>query len=218
MLWGTVQELGFTLVQAREWRRLPSGAEALDIHARPRHVTSIVRVPDDLAEVLTDVARGLPGVADHYLYPGSDLHLTVLNLDAARQMRVEDRVQAADGALSFAPPFPVVLAGLGVSRRSVYARAYDPTGSLWRLRARLAKATGCRPPLPLRLLGFVNLLRFTQPYVGDLVSGVSPVRRVPLGTFEVTTVEIVHTDKVLSTAETVVLRRIALASGSPGTS
>lgn len=213
MLWRGVQELGFGLVQARERRRLPGRAEALDVDARPRHVTTVVRVPGDLADLLTGVASGLPGVVGHYLYPSSDLHLTVLNLDAARQPAVADRVHAADGALALSAPFPVVLAGLGISRSSVYARAYDPTGSLWRLRGRLAEVTGCRPPLPLRLLGFVNLLRFTRPEVGDLVPGVSSARRLPLGTFEVTTVEIVQTDKVLSTAETVVLRRVALSRG-----
>ncbi|HEY8718735.1 2'-5' RNA ligase family protein [Pengzhenrongella sp.] len=209
MLTKPVQSLGFALVQARE-RVRPGGVVVHDADPRPRYVTSVIRVGDDLSGVLTEVARGLPGVAGHYLYPRSDLHLTVLNLDTARQRAVADRVDAAQDVLADAEPFPVVLAGLGISRRSIYARAYDPTGSLLRVRARLAEATGCRPPWPLRLLGFVNLLRFTQPSVGDPLAGWTDRRRTALGTFEAAAVEIVHTDKVLSTAGTVVLHRIAL--------
>ena len=209
MWWAGAQQAGFGLIQVRESRRLAGGAHPLDLDARPRHVTSIVRVPGDLAGVLTDVVRGLEGVEGHYVYPSSDLHLTVLNLDAARAP-VADRVRAAGGALARTPGFGVVLAGLGVSRSSVYARAYDTTGALWRLRGRLATATGCRPPLPFRLLGFVNLVRFARPDVGDLASGLAGVRQLPLGLLDVTAVQIVCTDKVLSAAETVVLETIPL--------
>lgn len=204
------QELGFGLIQARESWLLAGGAQQLDLDARPRHVTSVVRVPGELGCVLTDVVRGLDGIEGHYVYPCGDLHLTVLNLDAAGQP-VQDRVRAARGALAHMPSFGVLLAGLGVSRGSVYARAYDTTGELWRLRGRLATATGCRPPPALRLLGFVNLVRFSRSYVGDLADGLARVRRLPLGVLEVTAVQIVCTDKVLSAAETVVLGTIALA-------
>lgn len=208
-MWWAAQQAGFGLLQVRESRRLARGAQPLDLDARLRHVTSVVRVPGDLAGVLTDVVRGLDGVEGHYVYPSNDLHLTVLNLDAARQP-VADRLRAAGGAVARTPGFGVVLAGLGVSRSSVYARAYDTTGALWRLRGRLATATGCRPPLPLRLLGFVNLVRFARPDVGDLAGGLEALRRVPLGVLEVTAVQIVCTDKVLSLAETVVLKTVPL--------
>ena len=210
MWWRGAQELGFGLVQAYESRLLAGGAQQLDLDARPRHVTSVARVPGELAGVLTDVVRGLDGVEGHYVYPCGDLHLTVLNLDADRQP-VPDRVRAARDALARTPGFGVVLAGLGVSRSSVYARAYDTTGELWRLRGRIARATGCRPPLPLRLLGFVNLVRFARSNVGDLARDLARVRRLPLGVLEVTAVQIVCTDKVLSAAQTVVLETIALA-------
>ena len=208
-MWWAAQQAGFGLLQVRESRRLARGAQPLDLDARLRHVTSVVRVPGDLAGVLTDVVRGLDGVEGHYVYPSNDLHLTVLNLDAARAP-VADRLRAAGGAVARTPGFGVVLAGLGVSRSSVYARAYDTTGALWRLRGRLATATGCRPPLPLRLLGFVNLVRFARPDVGDLAGGLEPLQRVPLGVLEVTAVQIVCTDKVLSLAETVVLKTVPL--------
>ena len=175
------------------------------------HLTSVVRVPAGLAQTLADATHALPGAAGHYLYPHGDLHLTVLNVDAARQPRLAERVEAVAAALAPAAPFPVVLAGLGVSRWSVYARAYDPAGSLWRLRAQVADATGSRPPLPLRLLGFVNVLRFVRPEVGELLAGLAPMRRVPLGVFDVAAVEVVRTDRVLSAAGTEMLRRVVLA-------
>jgi hypothetical protein len=210
----TAQILGFALAQTRGRRQLSKGVQLLDPDGDVRYVTSVLRVPDDIAQVVTGVVRALPGVAGHYLYPSADLHLTVLNLDSARQTTVEDRAQAAESALHDLPTFPVKLAGIGVSQQSVYVRAYDPTGSLWRLRGRLASATGCHQPVPRRLLGFVNVVRFTRPCVADLLKGLSSLRPASLGTFDVSAVEVVHTDKVLSTAETIVIRRIAMTGRS----
>ena len=237
-MWRGAQAVGFALVQARELRHLPGGVEVLDLGAvgggaagaaPAGHLTSVVRVPADLGEALAAATRALPGAVGHYLYPAGQLHLTVLNLDG---LNLDGRplgrspLGAVAAVVGRAAPFPVLLAGFGVSRTSVYVRAYDPTASLRRLRTRLVRATGCRPPLPLRLLGFVNVLRFSGFDVRELLAGLASIRDRgpasgiratpgPRGELAAREVEIVRTDKVLSPAGTVLLRRVAL--GGPAT-
>ena len=209
------QHTGFGLVQVLEARRLRRGVSVLPLD-RPRdHLTSVVRLPVDLSEALVEAARRLSGAGSHYLYAPTDVHLTVLNLDT--RGTAAGRVETAAAAMRGTGTFPVVLRGFGVSRQSIYARAYDPTTSLWRLRGRVAQVVGMRPPLPLRLLGFVNLLRFGHPQVQELIAsaaaarGTSPVA----GAFHAQCVEIVRTDKVLSREGTELLQRVELSGEGP---
>lgn len=209
------QQTGFGLVQVLEARRLRLGVSVLPLDLPREHLTSVVRLPVELGEVLVEAARRLPGAASHYLYVPTDVHLTVLNLDA--QGAGACRVEAVAAAMRGTGSFPVVLRGFGVSRQSIYARAYDPTAGLWRLRGRVAQVVGVRPPLPLRLLGFVNVLRFGHSRVQEVIAGVaaaggaSPIA----GAFRAQCVQIVRTDKLLSREGTELLQRVELSEDSP---
>jgi hypothetical protein len=217
MLRRSVQAAGYAVLDVRERRRLRSGvtvvATALEPASAVRHVTSVTRLPSWLAAAATSVVEGLPGVAGHYVYPQPDVHLTLLNLDRSAY---PNRVQLAREALTGAAVCSVELRGLATPSHSVYAKVYDSSGALAALRGRIAGATGCRPSLAARWLGFVNLVRFTSQDVAELVDAVRAMHRAPLGTLEIRHIEIVETDKVLSQHATTVLQRIDLADDAWG--
>ncbi len=206
-----VQGAGYALLQSRELRRMAHGVTPLDTAVGDRYLTSVVRLPLPLADSALAAVRRLPIGDHHYVYPAADLHLTILNLDGS-DVAVRERVRLAAEVIRVASPFRVDLRGLGVSSQSVYAKVYDNTGALWALRGRLAAATACPASLPVRLLGFVNLIRFRSTDVIRLTAEVSALRRLRLGSLEVRTVEIVSTDRLLSEAQTMILQRVGLGS------
>lgn len=203
-----VQALGFAVVRARS-RPTPTGIELLDAHRDFECLTSVVRVPSDAAARVVTVARALPGASEHYVYLPGDLHLTVLNLDAVRST-VPELLRTTEQVATSALRFPVELRGLGMTGQSIYVQAWDPTGSLCRLRAGMAAATGCGASLPRRLLGFVNIVRFRHPRVDELRAERGRWRRLALGSFVVGEVEVVRTNKVLAATATTVVGRFPL--------
>ena len=210
MLLLPVQAVGFSVVAARGSARLTSETELFELPATRRALTSIVRLPEPLAGALVGVASAVRGIAGHYLYPAGDLHLTLLNLDSARQPDDSSLVAAVTAALERSGPFPLAVRGLAISRSTIYARGYDPTGALLRARLRVSRATGCRPPWPLVMLGFVNVARFTRPLSAELVAGVAAARHALAGSLRVSTVEVVRTDRILSRRGTEVVERVRL--------
>ncbi|MFT3875336.1 MAG: hypothetical protein QM708_02755 [Propioniciclava sp.] len=176
----------------------------LDPHDGFSCLTSVVRVPADAAAGALEIVRALPQAAEHYVYPSTDLHLTIANLDESPLTPAQ--LPGACGAAARASvPFPIELRGLGVTRQSLYAQAWDTTGALWRLRAAVAGATGVTLSPSRRLLGFVNLMRFRTGDAQTLIDGLARWRTVALGTFVTREFEIVRTDKVLSIEATDVL-------------
>jgi 2'-5' RNA ligase len=162
-------------------------------------------LPAALALPVQQVVRGLPGVERHYVYPASDLHLTVLNVgDGAALDAVTD-------VLRQTAAFPVRLRGLQQSAHSVYVRAFDDSGQLQALRRRLMDVAGIRPSWPRRRLGFVTTVRYLDTDVAQLGPAVRELHSRPFGVFQVMAVEVVRTDKVLSAAGTSLLTRTLLA-------
>ncbi len=210
-----VQGGGFVLLQSRELRRAARGATAIYPEVGDRYLTTVVRLPLRLANCALSAVSQLPTAENHYVYPAADLHLTVLNLDRSDRT-VPERVQLAAEALQVASPFAVTLRGLGISSQSLYAKVYDNAGALGALRRRVAAATDSRASLPVRLLGFVDLMRFRSTDIARLTAAVRALRRLPLGTLQVRTVEIVSTDRLLSRAETTMLQRVDLGGKQKG--
>jgi hypothetical protein len=200
------QQAAFALLQAREQRGLRRGALRLEL-GEPS-VTCVVRLPAALALPVQQVVRTLPGVEAHYVYPASDLHLTVLNVGDGAAL------DAIAGVLRQTAPFVMRLGGLRQSPHSVYVRAFDESGQLQALRHRLMAVSGTRPSWPRRRLGFVTVVRYLDADVAQLGAGVRELHRRPFGVLEVTAVEVVRTDKVLSAAGTSLLGRTVLAGGS----
>ncbi len=209
-LWRRGQSAAYSLVQQRELRHLRGGATTYDGGEGAPHLTVVTRLPAALAESIRASVMALPDVGAHYVYPATDLHVTILNLDGSRATSERHRVRAATQVLATTARFSLSLQGFGVSRSSVYAEVYDESRALWALRGGLASATRCAVPLPRRLLGFVNVIRFRSTEVSALVRAVRPLDRHPIGRLDVACAEVVRTDKLLSQRATTLLARIEL--------
>jgi 2'-5' RNA ligase len=200
------QQAAFALLQAQERRGLPHGAATLQLGVPS--LTCVVRLPSAVALPIHQAVRSLPGVERHYVYPASDLHLTLLNLGASEDL------EAVAAVLIRTAPFAVRLRGLQLSRHSVSVRAFDDTGALQAVRRRLIEVTGTRPAWPRRRLGFVNVVRYLSQDVQQLTEAVRDQRARPFGVLEVTVAEVVRTDKVLSADGTTLLARWPLAGAA----
>jgi 2'-5' RNA ligase len=191
-----------------------AGRELAEL-GRPRYLTTVVRLPPDLAARLAAVAAPLLGLQpDHYLYPVESVHMTILAL--ADVPGVEDEVRAVTDRHG---AFAVELGGLNVSRRTVFVEAYPEDSGLAALRRELNAQVGALAPTWRRTptgLAHVNVVRFARPVDPRLVAQVAELRSLKLGRFTVTEVELVRTDKVLSLAGTRSLARLRLGGGGRG--
>jgi hypothetical protein len=199
----SAQAAGFLLASAAG--RHP--VTLLDELPAERHLTSVVRLPPALATSVTDRVRTLPGGEQHYVYPATDLHLTVLNLDPVVD---DEQLGAVATILRETPTFSIRLHGLALSQQSLSVRVYDASGALVALRRRLAAATPCQPSWRRRYLGFINVIRFRSPDVSVLAAAVKVARRTSFGVMTVERVDIVRTNKVLSVAGTTTVDSVAL--------
>ncbi len=204
----------YTVLYAWERHRPSRAASLLDLAGEQTHLTTVVRIPLEVAAPLVEAVRRLPGADDQYVYPVSDLHLTVLNLDHVAAAALPESIAKVEAVLADTTSFEVRLRGLGMSAQSIYAQVFDCSGALRVLRKRLSHITGARPTPALRHLGFVNVARYLAPDVERLRDGVHAARQVPFGTLLVTAVEIVRTDKVLSHSGTTLLSSVRLTGAT----
>jgi len=186
------------------------------------HVTTVSRLP---AEVVAALAPALDRLrADgpgHHYYPPGTVHLTVQNLDgldldgdpgAAARLA---ELRALVGAHA---PFRAVVRGLGVSAGTVFAQVLPCDAALRTLRADLLgflerHAVARRRPRPL---GHANVVRFAGPVTAAFLAELAHQRHRDFGSWTVTEVELVRTDRYLSHEGTTVLERIGLGLRGPG--
>jgi 2'-5' RNA ligase len=188
----------------------PAGIEAAN------HLTTVVRVPADMATILTAAqARLKRWDSSHYYYPPTTLHLTISNLDHVTSS-FRDQVSTV---LEGFRPFDLLVRGLSVSPTTVFAQALPEDSAVQELRRRLW-AREPKPLLPelvsraMRHLCFINLVRFRGPVSSELLTEVARLRTLPVGRFSVTEIELVRTDRFLSDAGTQVLERFSLDASS----
>jgi 2'-5' RNA ligase len=185
------------------------------------HLTTVARLPADvvaaLAPALDRLRAGGPG---HRFYPPGTVHLTVHNLDGldldggAGAARL-DELAALVGAH---PPFRAAVRGLGVTRGTVFAQVLPCDATLRALRADLRgllrrHAVAARRARPL---GHANLVRFSGPVTAAFLAEVARQRRGDFGSWTVTEVELVRTDRYLSHEGTTVLARLRLGATGRG--
>ncbi len=176
----------------------------------PRFLSVIARLPAEIADSLAAATRPLLAAdRGHHAYPAATIHLTILSLADARG--VEDEIRDVAGRNR---PFVVDVGGLNASARTVFAELYPRSGGLTALRRELGGVLAPLHPLPSRWvrhrLAHANVLRFGAPLSAALIEHVASLRGRDFGRFEVTHVELVRTDKVLSAGGTRVLGRFAL--------
>jgi len=186
------------------------------------HVTTVSRLPTEVVAALAPALDRLradgPG---HHYYPPGTVHLTVQNLDgldldgdpgAAARLA---ELRALVGAHA---PFRAVVRGLGVSAGTVFAQVLPCDAALRTLRADLLgflerHAVARRRPRPL---GHANVVRFAGPVTAAFLAELAHQRHRDFGSWTVTEVELVRTDRYLSHEGTTVLARMALGLTGPG--
>jgi hypothetical protein len=218
-----------SLVFSAGWRhfqrQVSRGGGSVDFAVRTgdprlqRFVTLVARLPADVGD---RIAAAAAQVADHgqYLYPPSDLHLTVVdcsahllrgNLDEALgELSVSVR-HVLDGVEAPA----VHLHGMNLFSASVYVQAWDVDGDVRRLRSRVRRNLHSRPK-PRDVVSFVNVVRFQKAVSRAAIAAVARERRTEFGAFALGSVELVLTDRVLSSAGTTVLERYPLRTSGGG--
>jgi 2'-5' RNA ligase len=170
------------------------------------YLTSVVRVPADVAQRLEPVLERLRAHGPQHHYYGQDsLHVTIRNLDALSG----DDLAAARAAIASHPPFELETCGLNLSPHSVFAVVRPADGTLRSLRRELTELTGGKTGA-LADLAFANVVRFSGRVDAGFVRELARVRRVELGSWLVREVELVRTDRLLSPEGTEVLDRVPL--------
>jgi hypothetical protein len=178
-----------------------------------RYLTTIVRVPPEVAAALEPALDGLRALdSRHCYYAPEQLHVTVANLDGLRAP-----LERVERVLASAPPLPFAAGGLGLSPDTVLLRVEPLDDAFLRLRRSL-RALGDPPPglrgaVVRPLLGriaFANVVRFSGAVSGTFLDEVARLRGLELGSWTATEVEIVRTDRLLSPDATRTLARIAL--------
>ena len=196
---------GYAVLRSRRPRSLPP--------PEVRYVTTILRLPEALtAQVEPVLARLHELEPRHCYYRRDQLHVTLANLDGLRVPleRVEDMIAAA-------PPLRFAARGLGLSPGTLLLRAEPLDGAFVSLRRSL-RALGDAPPglraaVVRPLLGqiaFANVARFSGLVSPAFLREVRRLRRLELGSWTATEVEVVETDRLLSPGATRVLGRIPL--------
>jgi 2'-5' RNA ligase len=176
----------------------------------PRFLSLVARLPPEVAQSLVATTQPLRGAgSEHYAYPAGTIHLTILGFAVTAD--VEDEVRQI---VRRHRPFAVDVRGLNTSPRTVFAELYPQGGGLLGLRRDLRAALIPLHGPPSRWLrhglAHANVLRFGAPVGASLIEEVARLRTHDFGRFEVTEIELVRTDKVLSVEGTRLLRRLAL--------
>jgi 2'-5' RNA ligase len=169
------------------------------------YLTSITRVPGEVAERLEPLLDRLRRCdRQHHYYEPDSLHVTIRNLDGLADL------PAARAAIASRPAFDLAARGLNLSAHTVFAPVLPADDTLGALRRDLAGLTGGSAGR-LRDLAFANVVRFSGRVSRDFVRELARLRRVELGSWRVTEVELVRTDRLLSRDGTEVLDRIQLS-------
>ncbi|GLZ05681.1 hypothetical protein Acsp03_31470 [Actinomadura sp. NBRC 104412] len=209
----------FSTLRRREAWHLSRGGPTIWVPSPSGTIlTSVVRVPDHLGARLREaVLPAGDAHGGHYVYPVGDLHVTLTNLDAYRDVPVERIEEALTDCLSRVGPVELSLRGLAISRATVFAQVHaSPAWRLFRLRAAvrrtLTPSAGAIPGRPADMVGFCNVLRFRHRDIAPAKAIVAGHRDIEIGRFLLDDVEIVRTDKVLSAANTAILAKCARRS------
>jgi hypothetical protein len=180
-----------------------------------RYLTLVVRVPTEVGrrveEAVAAAAAGEPG---HYVYPSTDLHLTVVDCSAVLcpgdlRHALSELSGSVGAVLAQTPTTRVHLRGLNLFAASVYAQAWDPDGGLRRMCQQLRSRFASRTPLRDRV-SFINALRFTGATSPLLARRVGEARGTDFGWFVADKVELVLTDRTLSARATTLVESYSL--------
>lgn len=180
-----------------------------------RYITTIVRLPAGLYDIINEIQEILSkNLVGQYIYPLSDVHMTIRELTSfcLEIWRVDSLINFCRKIFSQVEPFAVHLEGIHLSSSSAFIRAYSNDGALLGLRdvidKTFIKSTQIRledKAKTLKSFGHINIARFVQPRKVALFLDCLKLRSKVFGNMEVSRIELVRTDKLLSAEGTEII-------------
>jgi hypothetical protein len=202
----TIRALPFRITRPRRDEANPLAPASL--------VTTVLRLPPPIACQLRACTSELEVLEpDHYYYPPESMHVTL----AAPGSTDDERTVVAN-VQAIAPRLVGARArvlGVGLTKRTLFA-VILPDQSLLAARRSLRQDWGRprrrpRPDLVFGLVWYANLVRFRVDPSPQYLGRARKARSFRSGWFELPAVEVVRTNKVMSSAATVVLAKIVTA-------
>ena len=211
--------------------RITGGKIDLDVSTHnasvQRVLTTVVRVCPEacsrISDTLKHISRDYP---EHYYYPSSDLHFTILNCmpflenpDRLEPSDIQRIASLLDDVFYSYKPFVVELKGLNLFPTTVFVQVFDLSGTIASMRHQIRqrlKNDAWHPQiesqqlLPKPIISYVNAIRFQYRVPREFVDVISQYRKAKLGFCQVQEVELVTTDKFLSKRNTVTWKRYTL--------
>jgi len=204
----------WSVVRRTVYHLPPSGPTAAN------YVTLVARLPDTITARLAPALDDLRRVASsHHYYAAANIHLTILNLDAIRRRwRTEsDLIHAVRSVVASHSSFEITAVGLNVSPETVFTRLLPEDDTLSRLRQNIAALSPTARPWIIdpgqrlrRRIALANAVRFSGVITQSFAVAVSRWREASFGRGVIAELELVRTDRFLSTDGTEIIARMSL--------
>ncbi len=186
-----------------------------DTDLKPRHITTIIRLPEDIAEKLAEQIKTI--CPNDYHYPISDMHLTLINLDKLLGAREHVNWQHLSALIteetSNLSDLTFTVRNINIFPTTVFAEIYDENGVLEAYREAILRAVRTYLSLDFDLsnytalvpgITFTNLIRFKNKPNPAIIDEIKNKRVMGFGTFKPSEFEIVTTNKLLSLGGTII--------------
>ena len=214
-------------------RKLAGGAPELDAlidsgQDTRRGITLLARPParvtEIIAQVLADFQSSEP---TQYYYPATDIHLTILSIISCYSgfelsaVDPEQYKSLTRTIVRHTPPFNITFSGLTASAGGIVVQGFPQGSGLQSLRDEIRtafRASGLQQSIDRRYniqTAHSTVMRFRNSPLDTsrLLKNIEKYRHYFIGTFAVSTVELVYNDWYQRTANAVLLEKYNLVAG-----
>jgi 2'-5' RNA ligase len=212
--------------------KLVHGEADLDLlldseHDTRRGITLLARPPARITSVIEALLADFQQLEpDQYYYPTSDIHLTILSIISCYQgftldvINPEDYRQTISTILQHIPPFRIRFTGLTASPGSIIVQGFPEDAGLQHLREQVRRyfqVSSLQQSIDQRYsiqTAHSTVIRFREKLVDParLLRAVERYQQYFIGSFEITTLELVYNDWYQRKANTILLETYSLAS------
>lgn len=212
---------------SEELRRgdVPAYPERKNVYGKEKFLTLIVRLEETMLERIYKVCKVLSSFdSDHYFYPTQNIHMTVLDCTSFVPDRhsfstenITPILEICNSVINRQSSFKIRGKGLNLFPTTVFVQLFNQDYTLWQLRYNLheilVKSLGknnYESLIPPPFLSYANVVRFTHRNELEFINEVQKFRVEDFSSMVVKQIELVVTDKVLSTQNTVTLGKIEI--------
>ncbi|HSW77241.1 MAG TPA: hypothetical protein VLG36_00395 [Candidatus Chromulinivoraceae bacterium] len=198
-----------------------SGDGVADSELTSRHITTIIRLPVNVATTISNECKDI-GLFDYH-YPTQDIHLTLINLDKLlgnhKDVDWDKLGRRISDEIENLPHMKFSVKGIGVFPTTVFAQVYDTNSMLELYRVSIIKGVKSylamddttdeiRAVVPGAT--FANIVRFKDKPDSKLVESIRKMHGYDFGESDPVSFEVVTTDRLLSKGGTIVHNIIKL--------